>query len=354
MPGQGGRGRKLRAAVAAALAALALVLAPATLDGTRASFSATTENAGDELATRQLQPPSGLAVAQSCTPTPAITRRAATGASGTTSMTLAVPAGTTAGDFLMAQVVWRSGAETITAPAGWALRMTTSNGSAISSAVFWKVAVAGEPAPTFSRPPGSTGVMGGGLVAFTGVRTGVPFAASGALTGSGTTATTPTPTTTATTVRVVHMLTKVGEALPTPAGTTYFNGGTAGSGLAGLGVVAADETFAGPGTVVSRSATSTTSLSSEWIAQTLLLQRVAGTPSANLAWTASASSWAEGYELTREVGGSVQAAVPVAGVSTTSTSNGPLVNGTSYTFRLATSRGTWRSSTVSAGLTPDC
>src|SRR3954452_10319753 len=111
------RGRRaLLAATAAPPAALALVLAPATLDGTRATFSATTANAGDELATNQLQPPSGLTVTKTCAAAPAITHRTATGAQGTTSVTLPLPLGTTAGDLLMAQIVYADGAETITAP----------------------------------------------------------------------------------------------------------------------------------------------------------------------------------------------------------------------------------------------
>jgi hypothetical protein len=349
----GFRGR-LRAAVAAALAALALVLPAATLDGTRAAFSATTTNAGDELATGQLQAPSGLTVTQSCAPSPAVTRRTATGASGTTSVTLPLPSGTTAGDLLMAQVVHRSGAQTIGAPAGWTPQMSTSNGSQITSAVYWKVAVAGETAPVFSRPSWASGVMAGGLNAYIGVRASAPVAAYGDRTGTGTTASTPTLTTTATTVEVVHLLTKVQEALPAPAGTTLMITGTAGISPDSLGVVAADDTFTGPGTTVSRSATSTSSTSSEWIAQTLVLQRVRDIPSASLSWAASPSSWAGGYELTRRLGGTVQRTQQVTGVGTTSATDGPLTNGTSYTFGLSTAQGTWRSSAVTAGSTPNC
>jgi hypothetical protein len=173
-------------------------------------------------------------------------------------------------------------------------------------------------------------------------------------TGTGTTATTPSLLTPVSTVEVVHLLTKTQEALPVPAGTTVLIQGQAGTAPASLGVVAADETFAGPGTIPSRSATSTTALSSEWIAQTLVLGRVQDTPSASLSWTASTSSWADGYVLDRLVGGTVQATQPVSGRATTSATQGPLANGTSYTFRLSTSRGTWRSTPVTATLTPVC
>lgn len=342
------------AAVAAALAALALVLAPAALDGTRASFSATTANAGDDLATSRLQPPSGLTVTKTCAAAPTITHRTATGAQGTTSVTLPLPFGTTAGDLLMAQIVYADGAETLTAPPTWTLLTQNSNGTQVTSAVYWKLAVAGEVGPVFGRPVGAPGVMAGGLSAYIGVHQTAPFVVYGGATGTGTTATTPSLTTPATTVEVVHLLTKTQEALPAPSGTTVLIQGQAGTAPASLGVVAADETFAGPGTIPSRSATSTTALSSEWIAQTLVLGRVQDTPSATASWTASPSSWAGGYVLDRVVGGTVQATQPVAGVATTSATQGPLVNGTSYTFRLSTSRGTWRSSPVTATLTPVC
>jgi hypothetical protein len=346
--------RGVLAAVASALVALALVLGPATLDGTRAAFSATTANAGDQLATAQLQPPSGLTVTQSCTAAPAITHRMPTGAQGTTTVTLPVPPGTAAGDLLVAQIVYRDGAETLTVPTGWTPLTEASNGIEITSALYWKVAVAGEPAPVFSRPLAAPGVMAGGLVAYVGVRTTAPVVVFGNATGIGTTATTPSLATTDTTVEVVHLLTKSQEALPTPAGTTVLISGTTGIAPASLGVVAADETFAGPGSTPARSATSTTALSSEWIAQTVVLRRARDIPWATVSWTASPTSWAGGYVVTREVGGTVRGTQTVSGVATTSATHGPLLNGTNYTIRLVTSKGTWRSSSVTGALTPSC
>src|SRR3954454_16315460 len=160
------RGRRgVLAAVVAATAALGLVLGPAPLDGTRAAFSATTANAGDALATAQLQPPSGLTVTQTCAAAPAITHRAFTGGQGTTSVSLPMPGGTTDGDLLVAQIGYRDGAETLTAPGGWTLLTQASSGTQATSAVYWKVATATEPAAvSFSRPAAAPGVMGGALV----------------------------------------------------------------------------------------------------------------------------------------------------------------------------------------------
>jgi hypothetical protein len=90
------------------------------------------------------------------------------------------------------------------------------------------------------------------------------------------------------------------------------------------------------------------------VAQTIVIRRVAGIPTANLSWGTTASTWAGGYELTRLVGGSPQATLPVSGRTTTSTTDGPLTDATSYTYRLTATRGTWRSSPVTATLATVC
>ncbi|RBY94722.1 hypothetical protein DQ244_05460 [Blastococcus sp. TBT05-19] len=350
MRAQRGSRRGLRA-VAAALAALALVLAPTALDGTRAAFSATTSNAGDEMATAQLQPPSTLSATQSCASTPTITRRPFRGGAGTTTVTAAIPTGTTTGDVMLAQIAYPGGPETITAPSGWTLLLTTSSGTRLTSAIYWKAATAAEPSVTFSRPAGSTGDFALGVVTYVGARLSVPTVhGSGA--GTGTTATTPSPSTTGTTTEVTHFLTQRQGLLSVPADTAQVYSGSTSSTTAAVGLVAAAETFPGPGALPTRTATSTTS--DAWVAQTVVLRRVAGTPTAGLAWTASPSSWGSGYQLARQVGGSTQSTGTVADPATTSTTDGPLVNGTTYTFRLAAYRGSWRSTAVTASLTPDC
>ncbi|WP_116451399.1 hypothetical protein [Blastococcus litoris] len=348
-----GTRRGLRA-LAAGLAALALVLAPAALDGTRAAFSATTSNVGDELATRQLQPPSGLTVTQSCAAAPAVTRRASSTGTGTASVALPMPAGTTAGDFLLAHVAYHDGVQTLTAPSGWALVGQSTNSGSVTSAVFWKVAATGEPGAVFRHPnSGSAVLFAGGVTAFRGVRPVTPPFADAV--GSSFTATTPSVGTSNAGVQVVHLFSKTQGPLDPAPGATDFYGDATGSGdTVHVGIRAAGETFAGPGSTPTRSATAATS--SRWVAQAVVLERVADTPSANLSWTKSSSSWADGYELTRQVGGGGQVTQPaVPGVATQAVTNGPLVNGTSYTFRLSASRGTWRSSAVAAApFTPNC
>jgi hypothetical protein len=123
-----------------------------------------------------------------------------------------------------------------------------------------------------------------------------------------------------------------------------------------VGAAAGDESFAGPGATTSRVSTfpGNVATSLEWVAHTVALRPAVGPPSAVLSWTASPSSWATGYALERVVGGVVQATATVTPVSGTSTSDGPLVNGTSYTYRLWAYRGTWRSTVLSTAITPSC
>ena len=343
--------RGLEAALVAVVAAVGLVVVPATLAGARAAFSATTGNTGDMLSAATLLPPSGLAVTQSCTTAPAITHRTLSGGSGTGSLTLAAPAGTTTGDVLVAHVAYRDVPEAITAPSGWTRLLEDTTGP-VTSAIYWKPATSAEPTAVFTRPAGSTGPIGGGMVALVGAAVTAPVA-SGAV-GTGTTATTAAATTTGTTVEALYFFTKDQDQLPTPAGTTQVGAGLLGTAPATEGLTGAEETVPGPGALPTRTSTSTSGTSSAWIAQTLVLGRAPGTPTANLSWTASPSTWASGYELTRAVGGTTQVTSTVAGAATTSTTDGPLVSGTSYTFGLTAAKGTWRSSPVSVPLAASC
>lgn len=330
---------------------MGLVGAPATLAGAHATFSALTSNTADTLTTAQLQPPSSLAVTQSCTSTPTITHRTYTGGVGTTSVSAAVPTGTTTGDVMLAQIAYPDGAEVITAPGGWTLLLTTSSGTQVTSAIYWKAATASEPSVVFSRPGGSTGDFSLAVNSYTGARLSAPTV-YGSLTGTGTVATTPSLSTTGTTTEITHFLTQRQGLFPVPSGTTSLYSGSSGGSPNSEGLTAGDETFAGPGTIPTR--TSTSSASTAWVAQTVVLRRVAGTPSVNVSWTASSSTWATGYLLDRQVGGTTESTATVAGASTTSTTDGPLTDATGYTYRLTTYTGTWRSSPVTTTLTTNC
>jgi hypothetical protein len=170
--------------------------------------------------------------------------------------------------------------------------------------------------------------------------------------GGTATATAPSLTTRVANTMLVDFLTKRQEVLPAPVGTTPRWGFISGNGTGAGGVTAGDLSFAGPGATGPRISTSSTGFQAEWIAQTIALRRPAGVPSAALTWTATTSTWATGYLL--EVVTTGQTSRQVAGTSTTATTEGPLVNGTPYTFRLTTYLGTWRSTPASVLFTPAC
>jgi hypothetical protein len=334
--------------------ALAVLLAPATFPLTSASFAASTADDANSASAATISPPSALAVTQQCTTTPAPVYRTATGGStGSNSLTISTPAGIQAGDLLIAVIANRD-SWPLPTPAGWNLIRRDSNGTVIQAALFYRVATASEPAGvTFTLTGASNSQMAGGIMAYSGVNATSPIGSSGVANGSGTTASTPSQTTTGSNRLALHLLTKRQEALPAPAGTTS-RGSIGGSGANSVGLTAADEVVAAPGSTPSRSATSTTAFASEWLGQAVVIRPVAGTPSASASWTATPSSWATGYLFERLLGGTTQSSQTITPVTTTSATDGPLVNGTAYTYRVRSYRGTWNSVWVTAALTPSC
>jgi hypothetical protein len=343
-------GRRDRRTFLWLLGALAVLLLPMTFPVAAASFTAGTADGGNGVTAGTLDPPSNLVVTQSCPAVAAPVFRSATGASGTNSVYLTTPVGAVAGDVLLAHVSNRDNWP-LPAPAGWTLVRRDDNGPQLQAAVFRRVVTASEPAGvTFTLTGSSSSQIVGGIIAYGGVSTTSPVHASGATTGTGTTATTPSVTTTVRNTYLVHIVAKVQEALPAPTGTT--SRGSLLAGLGGLGVAAGDETFGGPGATTARSATSGTAFSSAWVAHTVALRPPAGPPSASLAWTASSTVEATGYRLERVVGGAVEATATVTPGSATAASDGPLVVGTAYSYRLRASLGSWNTTAATATLTP--
>ncbi len=110
------------------------------------------------------------------------------------SIDLVRPAGLVTGDVMLASIDV-SGSSTITAPAGWTLVRTTSNGSALRKSTYVRVAGAAEPGSyAWGVTPGR--VASGVIHAYSGVDTTNPVNASGGRTGSSSTVTTPSITTT--------------------------------------------------------------------------------------------------------------------------------------------------------------
>lgn len=141
-------------------------------------------------------------------------------ASGITTLVLATPVGTVAGDVMVAAVAIRPDTATITPPAGWTLlrRVDNSNSNANSLAVYQRTAAASEPAShsfTFSSSTGSAG----GIQAFGGVDAATPIDAhDGQTTASGLTHAAPSITTSVSNTMLVTFHTFSSSATWTPPG----------------------------------------------------------------------------------------------------------------------------------------
>lgn len=337
-----------------------LLISPAALPMAGATFTASSSVTANSVTSADVAAPSGFGVTQTCTPS-AIAFRAATSASsgGTGALTLSVPAGTQAGDVLIAHVTNRyDGSAGIGLPGGgWTLiGARTSRGagaSTITGAVYWKLASASEPATvTFTLGGGGTFDMAGGLAAYSGVDPTTPVNAVAVSSGSSANLTTPSVNTTVAGTRLTHAITKRTEAQLTPTGAAERWRVVSPSGSANQGSTVGDESIAGTGSTGSRTASGTAT--TDWIVHTFALQPAPSLPSAALTWTGSPTSGATGYAAERVVSGGVVRAWTVTPISATSTTDGPLTNGTAYTYRLWAYSGTWVSPTVTVALTPSC
>ncbi len=343
------RSRPLRGRHLLALGAvLALVGAVLALPPVSAVFTATTANPANALAADRLQPPSGLTASAVCTGTPVGLRSVSTG-SGTTSVTLPTPSGTVAGDVLVAHISHRDPASSVIPPTGWNAIGTEVIGDQIASSLFLKVATGPESAgATFSRPTGS-GQMAAGMAAYSGIDTTHPVDAHGGTSGLAAPARTPSVTTTRANTVLLHFVTQRGDTIAAPDQTSPLWSYSSGTGSVHVGIAAGSESVAATGPTPARSFTVTNS----WLARTVALRTIVREAGASLTWTASPSSWATGYRGERIAGGTVQATSSAPMGTTTVTDTG-LVNGTTYTYRVWTYRGTWVSMAQTTTLTPSC
>jgi hypothetical protein len=343
-----------RVRLARLLGVLVLLTLVTTMPAADAAFSDSASLPSTTIATNQLMPPTGLTVSPTCVPPATVVFRGASSGSGQDKLTITKPAGVQADDVLVAQVTNSNGLYTnLNAPAGWVLLGRTSSGGQVTAAVFYKVAAAVEPSSFTFRLVGSSGVpMAGGIAAFDGVWTGDPVDGFGVATGLGASATTPSVTTSVAGTVLLRLISKREDDVPAPAGTTPLWQLPAGTGSGAEGATASHEGFAGPGVTPSR--TSTTVSTSEWVTHTVALRATPATANVNAAWTASASDWAAGYLLERVVNGAVQASGTVAPASATSSTDGPLSIGVTYTYRVSAYFRSWTSAPATAVLTTNC
>jgi hypothetical protein len=77
-------------------------------------------------------------------------------------------------------------------------------------------------------------------------------------------------------------------------------------------------------------------------------------PVADLAWTATTSSWADGYRIERWKGTTLETTIIINNPATTTYTDAVasgLLTGTTYTWRIVATRASWNSTTASATAT---
>jgi Bacterial Ig domain len=165
-----------------------------------------------------------------------------------TTLTVAAPAGVSAGNVLLAAVHVR-GQPAITPPAGWVLVRQEQNGSNMRAAVYYKVATGSEPG-SYTWTFASSQAAAGGITAWSGVSTTTPIDAHGGqVNASSNTITAPSITTTTANTMLVGFF-GIGPAtsLTPPAGMTerWDVASTQGSFKATSGAASALQAAAGP------------------------------------------------------------------------------------------------------------
>lgn len=211
----------------------------------------------------------------------------------TSSLSINVPAGTAAGDLLVAVVATRNN-HSYAPPAGWIqLNQGQTPGNNSTFTLMYRVAGASEPASyaftwTGGRP------AAGGIIRYSGADPANPFNAGGVATGTGANPTAPSATTTVGNTMVLRAYGADAAALagsPYPPGTTGHFDLQAGTGFFGIGFVntgAADalQTAAGP----TGNAAFSKSASVNWRAATAAIQPSVPAPTSLVLATPAATA----------------------------------------------------------------
>ena len=280
----------------------------------------------------------------------------------TSTISLPVPAAAAAGDVLVAHVVLHThvfGANPLPAPSGWTRVRTDSDNNHVIAAVFWRVATGSEPASySFTNNSGDTTQQAtGAIMAYRGVDPAHPIdahAGATSVTGSDTLVA-PSVTTTRPNTRLLSLVgvygNDQGPATP-PASMTERYEDTVTSEVSVIETLgeAADERLSAAGASGTRSTTVPGTDTS--VAQSIVLRPDTGEPNADLTWTPSASAAVDGYIVERWIGGVLDNSTTVTPGTASSYTDGPLVSGTTYTYRVIATAGTWRSTPLTTTYTP--
>ena len=310
----------------------------------------------------------GSSVVQSVALRPRQIRLVDTGATGTAvngdtaTLSLARPSGVVAGDVLLAHVVLHThgfNANPLAPPSGWTTVRVDTDNNHVTAGVFWRKATGSEPSSyTFTNNSGDTTQQAtGAILAYRGLDPATPIdghAGTADITGSDNLVA-PSVTTTQPSARLLSLIGSYGNdhgpATP-PGSMTEQYEGTVVSESAVVEILgeAADEVVATAGATGTR----TTSVpgTDTSVAQTVALRPDVGQAYVDLTWTPSPSASVDGYLIERRIGATLDASTVVTPGSASSYTDGPLSPGTTYTYRVIATAGTWRSAPVTTTFTP--
>lgn len=334
-----------------------------------AAFDNQADSTANAFSTATLAPPSGLGAQPGpCTAgggtADIFARRvsAATGGNGSADqLSIATPLNLTAGDVLVAGLLLHTHdtTGTIVAPPGWAGTVETE-GEHLLSGLFWRVWQPGDPATnTFVNATGDTSFqIIGEIIAYANVDQATPVEDEAAVAyPSGFVESpqiiAPSVTTTGPARRLVSTFAIQGDDLDPgsldTSTTAMSTHGTVTGAATAFAMADVSVPIAGPsGTHAATSADAETA-----ITHSLALRPAsAGVEDAALAWTATPSTFADGYRLQRWNGATLEDEQVIVPRTTTAAGDGPLTAGTTYTYRLLATRDNWTSTTVSTTFRP--
>lgn len=325
------------------------------LPTTGASFSTLTAAAGSWGA-GSVGGPSGLSASRPCTASPTVPtlRSVSSAATSTSTASVGLPAGTVAGDVLVAAATSSNASYMPVAPAGWTLVRNGTSNLYTAGSVYYRVATGSEPSSyTFTGFTPNTWEGAVVLAAFSGVDTTTPVDVSGVQVAASQTnpATAPSVTTTVTgTLHVMaymarNMQFSASYSASTPVGTSSVGTRTSNAATPQTIVAVVSRTQTAAGATGSFSSTLTNT--SYWVGISLALRGTSGVdPTVTLSWTPSADTGVTGYTLARTPGGTTS----VTGRTTATTTDTTTSAATGYTYALSAVAGPWTSDAVSVSV----
>ncbi|GGK04167.1 hypothetical protein GCM10010123_37630 [Pilimelia anulata] len=305
-----------------------------------AAFRGTTANPVSALDVGSVAPPTSFAYNRACTvshpgTTPAVRGSGSTSNSNTSSLAISTPS-TASGDYLVAAVyAQKSSPPTITPPSGWTALYSQTAGTNVRVGVYYRESPGSSPSSyTFSLSSSAEMEIVMGSYSNTN-----SVDASNVVSTTGSTGQIPSVTPSAGPTRLVGFIGTAAASAGTPSGMTQRSSGSS--------LYLFDQSIAGTGATGTKN--SSLSGSAATVGVAVLLTAATIDPDVDFSWTATVTTSATGYEITRTVGSTTG----ISGRTTTSWTDTTTSANTAYTYSISSVRGSWRSTSPSVNV-PAC